>query len=249
MTEPDASKIDLIQKLLLKAESTTPEEAEALTAKAAELMLRYNVDQALLNARSTSVKERIEQVNVPLSGIYAKAYMAMMNTIAHAYGDDVRTFFTPYGKSKIVFTIVGFESTVGQLKVLLASLQLQSVVALDTWWRAPDNVAAVLASPMEKFKARRTFLKAFGEGAASRIRVTRRDVVRDVTSSTPGAELVLRDRKTAVDQFMDEKYSDLKKSKAREKAGGFGASGAGYRAGKNANTGDKQVSNQRALNA
>ena len=42
-----------VRKLLAKAEAagTTPEEAQALTAKAAELMARYGIDRALLAAQ------------------------------------------------------------------------------------------------------------------------------------------------------------------------------------------------------
>jgi len=51
MTTPD-DMLSRIRKLLAKAEdeSCTPEEAEALTAKAAELMARYGIERALLGA-------------------------------------------------------------------------------------------------------------------------------------------------------------------------------------------------------
>jgi hypothetical protein len=44
--------LDRVRKLLAKAEDEgcTPEEAEALTAKAADLMARYGIDRALLGA-------------------------------------------------------------------------------------------------------------------------------------------------------------------------------------------------------
>lgn len=237
--------LDRIKKLLAKAESTTPEEAEALTAQAERLLAKYQIDRALLNARSTTVKERIELVTIPLEGIYAKAYMNMMYSIVMAYG-ETRAFYTQWGKSNVTLTIVGFESTVSQLKILLASLQLQAVVALGEWWKTVD---AAGYTAMDKFKARRTFIQSFGNGAATRIKKTRASAVKEAESSNPGAELVLVDRKTAVDNFMKEKFSDLKSSKSREKSGGYNASTAGYRAGQQANTGDKQVNvGQRALN-
>lgn len=247
-----------IEKLLKKAETTTPEEAEALTQKAVELMQKYGVTQAMLNARRTGDKERIEMLHIPLKGIYAMAYESMMDSIARAYG-DVKTYYTQYKQSDVVLTITGFESDISQLKILLASLQLQAVVALDAWWKSPEYKTAgemitrtldrMSATPMEKFKARRTFIKAFGNGAAERIRRARRHVVQEAEKTTPGTELVLRDRKKAVDDFVAAKVPDLKTVKSREKSGGFGASSAGYKAGQNANTGDKQVGNQRALNA
>src|SRR5437868_13324419 len=48
---------DKIAALLRKAESTTPEEAELLMAKAQELMAKYAIDEAMLNA-ARGVKDR-----------------------------------------------------------------------------------------------------------------------------------------------------------------------------------------------
>lgn len=235
-----------IKALLRKAETTTPEEAEILTEKAEELMLKYGIDQALLNARSTGDKERIQKLKIPLKGIYAKAYMDMMHSIAMAFG-NVRAFFTQWKQSDVDYTIVGFESDVSQLQVLLTSLQLQAVVALDAWVKSIDMSNY---TPMEKFKARRTFIKAFGNGAATRITKARASAVKDAESTTPGAELVLRDRMLAVDDFMKSNVGKLRSSKRREKSGGWDASSAGYAAGKNANTGERQVNaGRRAIEA
>src|ERR1700721_1050685 len=50
--EPPSALLDRVRKLLAKAEAegVTPPEAEALTAKAAELMARYGIDRARLAA-------------------------------------------------------------------------------------------------------------------------------------------------------------------------------------------------------
>jgi hypothetical protein len=236
-----------IAALLKKAETTTPEEAELLTAKAEELMLKYGIDKAMLNARTTGDKERIEKLHIPLSGIYAKAYMRMMSMIARAYGDDIDTYYTPW-KNNITLTIVGFETDVAQLKVLLTSLQLQAVVALNTW--SKNRQLSYKPTAMEKFKDRRTFIESFGVGAASRIRRARASAVKEAESSTPGAELVLRDRALAIKEFMAQNVGKLKTVKNREKPGAYAASDAGYDAGRNANTGDRQVGvGRRAIDA
>jgi cytosine/adenosine deaminase-related metal-dependent hydrolase len=49
----DNPLLDRVRKLLAKAEArgVTPAEAEALTAKAAELMARYGIDRALFAAQ------------------------------------------------------------------------------------------------------------------------------------------------------------------------------------------------------
>lgn len=241
-----------IALLLKKAETTTPGEAELLTAKAVELMQKYGIDQAMLNARTTGDKERIEMLKIPLRGIYAMGYMSMMSAIARAYGNGaVKTYYTQWKQSDITLTITGFESDVAQLKILLASLQLQVVVATDTWWKSDENAPArELSTPMEKFKARRTFIKSFGNGAAERISRARRTLVKEAETTTPGTEVVLRDRAKAVEEFLAAKVPNLKTTRSREKSGGFSASSAGYRAGQNANTGDRQVSaGRRAIEA
>lgn len=248
-----------IAALLKKAETTTPAEAELLTAKAEELMLKYGIDRAMLNARTTGDKEWIEKLTIPLKGIYAKGYMDMMYSIALAYGNGIHVHYVQWRQSEVDLVITGFESDVAQLKVLLASLQLQAVVALDVWWRSPkydtateminNTLDRMSAKAMDKFKARRQFIKSFGKGAAARIRATRERTVQDAESATPGTALVLRDRALAVDEFVKQNVGKLKTAKSREKSGGYNASLAGYAAGKSANTGDKQVSNQRALNS
>lgn len=246
MAAKKMTKEEQIQKLLLKAQTTTPEEAELLTAKAEELMLKYGIDRALLNARSTGDKERIQKLKIPLQGIYATAYMDMMYSVAMAFG-TVRAYYTSWKKTDVDFTIIGFESDVSQLQVLLASLQLQVVVALNTWTK---SVNMSTYTPMEKFKARRTFVRAFGSGAATRIAKARVTAVKDAEATTPGTELVLRDRLQAIDDFMNVNVGKLKKSRSREKHGGYDASTAGYAAGKNANTGERQVNaGRRAIEA
>ena len=59
-TEASASDrlLERVRKLLAKAEdeSVTPPEAQALTAKAAELMAKYGIDRALLAAECSAAR-------------------------------------------------------------------------------------------------------------------------------------------------------------------------------------------------
>src|ERR1700749_4712532 len=56
--------LDRVRKLLAKAEGegVTPHEAEALTAKAAELMARYGIDRARLGALRPETDQPADQV-------------------------------------------------------------------------------------------------------------------------------------------------------------------------------------------
>jgi hypothetical protein len=58
-TEAPDRLLDRVRKLLAKAEAegVTQQEAEALTAKAAELMAKYGIDRALLAARRPETDE------------------------------------------------------------------------------------------------------------------------------------------------------------------------------------------------
>ena len=82
---------DMINKLLRKAESTTPEEAEALFAKAQELMVKYAIDEAMLNAAKGKQREKddiiaFEMVSVSM---YRYAIGEMKWRVAQANGARV----------------------------------------------------------------------------------------------------------------------------------------------------------------
>ena len=68
----DQRVLDRVRALLAKAESTEfPEEAEALTAKAQELMARHSIDEALLAARSSAAgpcrRVCVSALTIPMS--------------------------------------------------------------------------------------------------------------------------------------------------------------------------------------
>ena len=63
---PDRRVLDRVRGLLTKAESTEfPAEAEALTAKAQELMARHSIEQAMVEARCGASGPRSAPTSVP----------------------------------------------------------------------------------------------------------------------------------------------------------------------------------------
>jgi len=75
-TEPSTALLDRVRKLLAKAENeaVTPPEAEALTAKAAELMARYGIDRARLAATQPDTDKpgnRVIDVDNPWAAVKA----------------------------------------------------------------------------------------------------------------------------------------------------------------------------------
>lgn len=238
---------DRIAKLLAKAERTTPEEAAALTAHAEKLMLQYGIEQAVINAKRAgkthAADEKMMRSVITFTGVYRKAmdlalYAALREfKTAHLIGGG------DYDKTTRMW-IAGYQSDVEQLLVLAASLQVQCIAALSTWWKTVD---ATGWTAMQKFKARRQFILSFGNGAGERIARSRQEAVQESTNSEPGTALALVNRATATEQWINEMFN-LTAGKSVKMAGGNRASReAGYKAGQNANTGEGALKQTKQL--
>jgi len=124
--------------LLAKAESTTPEEAEALTEHAERLMLRHGIEQATVAAARRGQQVRPEEIveqRIPFTGVYGRALVTLGSAVAGEYG-TVRTYYLQVrGATSTTLVLVGHESDVRAVETLVTSLVLQGRVALDRWWR------------------------------------------------------------------------------------------------------------------
>ena len=237
---------DRIAALLAKAESTTPEEAEALMAKVEELMIKYGIEQAVIDAKriGATAPEKIITVKVFFGGSYSKGLLSMGHSIAQGLG-TVRTLQRAGVRQrndagKIVngdqLYLIGYESDVKLAAMLINSLQLQCVVALAAWWKRNDLVPFM--GGMDKFVARRTFIIGFGDGAGRRIKDTYRRVVAEETAKSAGTDLVLVDRRKEVDRYTEETFNPRKARSSSSRYDG-GAAGAGREAGGRANVGSR----------
>ena len=239
-------KIDLIAQLLSKAESTTPEEAEALTEHAERLMVKYMIDQATIDERRGKAgqsQEKIVEVRMDFTGAYRGEMIHLAGSVVWGLGSLKAMQYTG-GKGKVFsFWLVGFESDVAQAELLINSLQVQASVAVRAWWKE-HNDAYSFGNSYAQEKARRSFVHGFGTGAGSRIRDSRQQVIQE---SSSGTELVLVSRAEKVQAYMDTKSTKL--SRPRTATGQDAAAGHGYRAGQNANVGSKAVSQGRGISA
>ncbi len=143
-TGADARQLERIRGLLAKAESTTfPEEADALTAKAQELMTRYAIDQAMVaqagGGRVPSVRR------VWIDDPYAGPKSLLLSEIAGA--NRCRAV---WHKALGVSTVFGFEPDLDAVELLYTSLLVQ-------------------ASPGMKASTSRAFRQSFLVAFASRI--------------------------------------------------------------------------------
>lgn len=225
-------KIELIAQLLAKAESTTPEEAEALTEAATKLMAKYMIDQATIDAKrgkEGKSRESIVRESETMAGSYQKPMMDLWFTVGQAYGP--LRFLKSNGKNTINFIIIGHESDVTQFRALGKSLEIQCVVAMREWWQANKTNYDHL-NTQGKWEARAAFIVGFARGAARRMAESKRQAI---SEAGPGTELVLADRSTAVEEY----FATLGSRKGRSSRGYYDgeASGAGFRAGQQANTG------------
>src|SRR5580700_4150826 len=118
--------LERVRKLLAKAEAegVTPAEAEALTAKAAELMARYGIDRALLAAARPDTDgpaNRIIDVDSPWSGVKAHLLGGLASAIRCACVQLPRT--GPGASTRI--HVFGYASDLERAEILYTSLLIQ----------------------------------------------------------------------------------------------------------------------------
>lgn len=243
-----------IQALLDKAESTNSEaEAQALTAKAAELVTKYGIEQAELDAireASGQGKGSIIESRMWFGGTYCHGLMLGAYQILMAFGGALQATrsrsphrdylgIAPEGDTRrgLYLTIYGYESDIEQAKVLISSVLLQSVSAARRWWR--EQNADWYASPMI---ARRSYIEGYFSGAADKIAASRTKVVSEASES--GA-LALIDRAEEVKRSFDERYAGARNTRGHSRNGW--AATAGRRDGANADVGSSRVANRAAL--
>jgi hypothetical protein len=244
-----------IADLLAKAEGTKVDaEAETYREKAYELMSKYAVDQAMIDAKRVREggisTESIVKENVSFSGIFKDALIHFSHNVVMAFRTmngyvekNVVRIEGTKGVKVHIYTIVGYESDVAQAKMLIMSLQVQAASALAEWWKELDlytgaGVIKETGSPMEKFKTRREFILSFGAGAASRVRDRMRIVMNE---SGPGTEVALVDRGDQVKRWLKENMNLSRGRGGNLQRGSAEASASGFSAGRRANTGEATI--------
>jgi len=243
-TAPDEKYADKIAKLLRKAESTSSqEEADALYSKAQELMLTYAISEEMVaRAAGKTVQDKIVSEHIDYAGSYQAALFDIGAAIARA--NDCYVLITKNlrvpdkEKNKWVnvtrLTIIGFKSDVDRVRLLDASVQLQAGLTLRQW--AKTNVKDYW-SGMEKFKQRRAFLFGYASGLSYQLHKARAAAVKTVSDEhgEKGVALVLADKKTQVNDWVDVTYGKSLRSVKRSYDTPSGGFGAGHSAGQNAN--------------
>lgn len=218
-TDPVLRKI---RGLLDKAEASSFEaESSALFAKAAELMGRHRITEAMIDAgRRPTDRGRIIQLDIQLgSGPYVRARLDLVDSVSEASGCRI---VTATGWDGRIATVIGYETDVYAVDVLYTSLMIQATVAMKgETVPVGENTTAF----------RRSFLFGFSERVAERLREANRIVTDEIQAEAgDSVALVLVDRKKAVDEDLFRRYGKLGSLGASAGIGGSGV-GAGRAAG------------------
>ncbi|MGY1623663.1 DUF2786 domain-containing protein [Geodermatophilus sp. SYSU D00965] len=202
----DARLLRRIRSLLAKAESTEfPEEAEALTAKAQELMARHAVDAALLDSgRPGPARAVVGTRRVHVDDPYVRAKVQLLGAVADA--NDVRLVWY---RSLAIANLVGIPSDLDAVELLFTSLLLQAGPAL-----AAAERSAARGSASRSF--RRAFLLGYAGRIGERLR-TSRERATSSAAAEHGVDLlpVLRSRQEAVDEAFTELFPRVRTSRSR----------------------------------
>ncbi|MFJ4811962.1 DUF2786 domain-containing protein [Streptomyces longwoodensis] len=148
-----------IRALLAKAEATGfPEEAEALSAKAQELMAKHSVDEALLDAAAPA-PDAPGACRIGVEPPYEQAKAVLLDAVASA--NHCRAVWNePFCFS----TVVGFEADLEVVELLYTSLLVQAQSAMT---RAE---AAQRAGGRKRTKTfRQSFLAAYAHRVGTRL--------------------------------------------------------------------------------
>lgn len=249
-----------IKALLAKAESTTPEEAEALRDKAYELMAKWNIDEAALEAQSGEATDEIDTIDLELKLSPYQApleellgYLCRLNNIEWMYYQENR---------KRRYTLVGFRRDLDLVQTLWTSLMLQAAREFqsdETQVRMDEEMRIAGITGLQRgakvIQWRNTFQTGFNSGVYRQLKKAKKtaesgireaaallrdtDPPEEVEQLAKSTALVLKSKEIAVKETFKKRFPDLTKGKGsqRETQHGSAAHSLGVAAGTRASTG------------
>jgi hypothetical protein len=226
--------LDRVRKLLTKAEDDgcTPEEAEALTAKAAELMARYGIDRALLGALRPETDRTADRV-FDLDNPWAAVKAHLLAGLATALRCQCILLTRREPGSRV--HVFGYLSDLERADILFTSLLMQMARAL-----ALQPVPA-----RGEAKAwRRSWMLGFSSAVVARLRAAEEAAVASASASSgpagggPSAALVLADRAVTVRRQAEQAYPRTRKTRVTYTGNGYAD---GYREGQKADIGGAKI--------
>jgi hypothetical protein len=225
--------LDRVRKLLAKAEAegVTPAEAQALTAKAAELMAKYGIDRALLAAQRPETDKpdnRLVDIYNPWGRVRAHLLCGLAaalrcQCILVDAGDGLRVH------------VFGYASDIERTDLLYTSVLIQmwhGLVAAEV----PARAASVRAW-------RRSWLLGFAAAVTAKVRDAEARAERTAAAAADtahaNASLVLADRSLVIRRNLAAAYPHVRTARTTYTGSGYDD---GYAEGKRADIGTGRVS-------
>jgi Protein of unknown function (DUF2786) len=209
----DGALLQRVRKLLAKAEAegVTLAEAEALTAKAAELMARYGIDRALLAAKQPDT-DRVIDISNPWARVQAHLLCGLASAMR------CQPVILPNAGSDTRIHIFGFASDLKRTDILYTSLLVQMSRGLAAA-PAPVGVRNVRAW-------RRSWLLGFTTAVVHRVRAAEQRATTQAAASEAGtgarSELVLADRQQVIERNLELAYPVTRRSRITYTGSGYG---------------------------
>ena len=231
--------VDRVRKLLAKAESTSnANEAEAFSAKAAELIAAHRLDPD--HVRDSLDRGTVGLRRIPLGrGAYVRARLALLMAVAHSHDCEV-VFET--GPDGTVAVVAGFDTDLVVTALLYESLHVQAAGQMAT---------TKLATPAATQRWRRSFLFGYARRVDDVLDASRRQ------AATAGAPTLFDDggapstpdllaRGERVKAFAKEAFGPVRTARAVRPATAKGWN-EGHRAAGSADIGRSRLGTRRAL--
>jgi Protein of unknown function (DUF2786) len=225
--------LERVRKLLAKAESAgvTPAEAQALTAKAAELMAKYGIDRALLAARLPGTDRPCDRL-VEVGNPWGRVQAHLLCGIAAAM--RCQCVILPHAGPGTRIHVFGFGSDIERAELLYTSLLLQM------WHGLAQAELPARSGSIRSW--RRSWLLGFASAVVARVRAAEEAAARRAdgpgTPEGTTTALVLADRTGLVRHRVEQVYPRLRKSRVTYTGNGYGA---GYSQGQQADIGTSRL--------
>lgn len=226
-----------VSALLAKAESTEyPDEAEALLAKAQELMARHAIDEAMLARSDHRGSSVVGTRTIVVEPPYATAKASLLGAVAQA--NDCRVVMGPAGGGRQTCIALGHEADLDAVEALFGALCLHAVRTM---------LAASVPTGDTVRRFRHAFLLAFAGRIGERLRAARRTAAHEASAVAAAGEVavVLADRARDVDRAFREAFPRVRTMRTTSSSAAGRMSGR--RAADSAGLGQRAVGGNRPL--
>jgi hypothetical protein len=233
-SEASSRLLDRVRKLLAKAEdeSVTPPEAQALTAKAAELMAKYGIDRALLAADRPETDHPANRV-IDVLNPWGRVKAHLLSGLASALRCQAIMLSSSSGTKVHLF---GYQSDLERADLLYTSVLIQMWHGL---------AGAQVPSWSRSARAwRRSWLLGFATAVITRVRAAEHAAACQATAPAAASgsrtALVLADRTLVIRRNVEQAYPVTRTAKVTYSGTGYGD---GYAKGQRADIGTSRLQN------